>query len=90
MTEKERNRKKQQDRRNRLRARGGKLEQVYLEAGDHDLLKMCYEAANDPGNSFESFKRTALIRGAVFVANTGKGKRIKKIDGRYIVTEEMK
>lgn len=49
---------------------------------------MCYSKAFDPGNNYKAFLKKALVRGVVFVANSGAGKRMKKQNGRYAVTQE--
>ena len=81
------NRARQKRYREKLKAKGEVRITITLPVDDEELLKKCYELTNDPGNTYNEFLHMILIRGAVFSANIGKGHRIKKINGRYQITE---
>ncbi len=72
--------------REKRRAAGIKEVKIALSVEDLKLCRECYERAFDPGNSFTEFLRRSLVRGVVFVANSGSGRRLKKQNGRYAVT----
>jgi len=77
---------KQKRFRDRQKERGMVEVKTFVSQDELDLLRQCYDDACHPGNSFKEFLRKVLVRGAVFVCNSGAGHRLKKTTTGYSLT----
>ncbi len=68
------NAERQQRYREKLKAEGVQKITVKVTSVANTFLRECYESAWNPGDTFEEFCERALVRGAAFTANTGKGR----------------
>ena len=56
---------------------------VYITESEKVALSEHFKDSYDGGNSLKDFYRKSLVRGGVFVANAGKGRRYKKSKEGY-------
>ncbi len=56
---------------------------VYITESEKVALSEQFKDSYDGGNSLKDFYRKSLVRGGVFVANAGKGRRYKKTKEGY-------
>jgi len=68
------NAERQRKYRQKLKTQGIVRVQVELTKEGVQFLRDCYDNTWRPGNSMGEFYERCLIRGAAFMANTGKGK----------------
>ena len=81
------NSERQKKFRERKKEKGFKEFHIFLSLEQVDLCKVCYEKSLDSGDSFKEFLMRSLVKGVVFQANSGSGKRIRNNGGCYSVTK---